>query len=249
MSAPDELTPAREMEVADALSLLAAGEMTIEGRLLDASNATLYCAVSLDGVDAACVYKPVAGERPLWDFPDGTLAEREVAAYEVSSATDWLIVPPTVYREGPLGPGMVQLWIDIDEQTDVVRLLRQRSSLALRRIAVFDAVINNADRKGGHLLPTPSGHMYGIDHGVSFHIEPKLRTLLWQWAGDRLDDDAVDCLTGLAEDLCGPLGDRLGELLTTHEVRRVSRRVDVLLKSRRFPQPVGGRPAIPWPPM
>src|ERR1700761_8247263 len=112
----EELTPARELPVDDAIALLTAGSLEIEGRLLDASNATLYCGAELDGVVAACVYKPVSGERPLWDFPDGTLAEREVAAYEVSAATGWLIVPPTLYREyGPLGPGMVQLWIDMDE--------------------------------------------------------------------------------------------------------------------------------------
>jgi uncharacterized repeat protein (TIGR03843 family) len=217
--------------------------------LLDASNATLYCSVSLDGVDAACVYKPVAGERPLWDFPDGTLAEREVAAYEVSAASGWLIVPPTVYRDGPLGPGMVQLWIDVDDEVDIVRLLRQRTSFALRRIAVFDAVINNADRKGGHLLPTRDGHMYGIDHGVSFHTDPKLRTLLWQWAGERLDDDALDCLQELRVALAADLGERLGELLTTRELRRLARRIDVLLNSRCYPQPIADRPAIPWPPM
>jgi uncharacterized repeat protein (TIGR03843 family) len=223
--------------------------LTIEGRLVDASNATLYCSVSCDGVDAACVYKPVSGERPLWDFPDGTLAEREVAAYEVSVATDWLIVPPTLYRDGPLGPGMVQLWIDLDEDIDLLGLLRSRSSEALRRIATFDAVINNADRKGGHLLPVSSGHLYGIDHGVTFNTEPKLRTLLWQWAGDELTDEAVDCLHRLQSDLAGPLGERLHELLTVREIRRLGRRIDVLLQTGCHPAPAGDRPAIPWPPM
>jgi uncharacterized repeat protein (TIGR03843 family) len=249
MTEPDELTPAREMAVDDALGLLADGTITIEGRLLDASNATLYCAVSLDGVDAACVYKPVSGERPLWDFPDGTLAEREVAAYEVSAATGWAIVPPTVYRDGPLGPGMVQLWIDIDEQTNLIGLLRGRTSPELRRIAVFDAVINNADRKGGHLLPTRTGHMYGIDHGISFHVEPKLRTLLWQWAGEYLEDDAVECLRQLQADCQGALAERLHELLTTREVRRTMRRIDNLLSSGKHPEHRGDYPAIPWPPM
>jgi hypothetical protein len=249
MSAPEELTPALELPVAEALELLANGELTIEGRLLDASNATLYCSISVDGVDAACVYKPVAGERPLWDFPDGTLAEREVAAYEVSATTGWLIVPPTVYRDGPLGPGMVQLWIDTDEQTDLIRMLRGRSSPALRRITMFDAVINNADRKGGHLLPTRAGHMYGIDHGVSFHGEPKLRTLLWQWAGECLEDEDIDCLGVVRAELEGRLGERLHELLTTREVRRTIRRVENLLSSGLFPTPAADRPAIPWPPM
>ncbi len=195
------------------------------------------------------MYKPVAGERPLWDFPDGTLAEREVAAYAVSAATGWLIVPPTIYRDGPAGPGMVQLWIDTDDDVNVASLVRRRSSEELRRIAVFDAVINNADRKGGHLLPVRSGHVYGIDHGVTFSVEPKLRTLLWQWAGDSLTDEAIECLGQLRTELAGPLGDRLGELLTTREVRRTARRVDALLRDLVHPHPSGDWPAMPWPPM
>ncbi|MBV9595125.1 MAG: SCO1664 family protein [Actinobacteria bacterium] len=249
MSVPEELTPTQELPVDTALELLRHGTLSIEGRLLDASNATLYCSVELDGLVAACVYKPVAGERPLWDFPDGTLAEREVAAYEVSAATGWLIVPPTVYRDGPVGPGMAQLWIDTDDRVDITRLVRRRSSEPLRRVAVFDAVINNADRKGGHLLPTRSGHIYGIDHGVTFSVEPKLRTLLWQWAGDALPDEAIECLERLRGALTADLGDRLGELLTTREVRRTGRRVDNLLRDLTHPQPSGDWPALPWPPM
>jgi uncharacterized repeat protein (TIGR03843 family) len=247
--AQDELTPTLELPVADALVLLEHGELGIEGRLIDASNATLYCSVELDGVRAACVYKPVSGERPLWDFPDGTLAEREVAAYELSAAFGGQIVPPTVLREGPMGPGMTQLWIDIDEEADIVALVRGTDSAIMRQISVFDAVINNADRKGGHLLPIPSGHVYGIDHGISFHSEPKLRTLLWQWAGEPLTDEAVETLSRLRADLEGALAQRLGELLTTREVRRTVRRVDNLLRSSCHPLPAHDRPAIPWPPM
>src|SRR5947208_553911 len=144
MSEPDEpeLTPARELPADDALTLLRHGELSIEGRLVDASNATLYCGITADGVSAACVYKPVVGERPLWDFPDGTLAEREVAAYEVSAAAGLDIVPPTVLREGPAGLGMVQLWVDVDEAVNIARFMRRRDLPALRTIAVFDAVIN-----------------------------------------------------------------------------------------------------------
>jgi uncharacterized repeat protein (TIGR03843 family) len=243
------LTPAVVLPDEAALELLRHGELSVEGRLVDASNATLYCAVSGNGTTAACVYKPVAGERPLWDFPDGTLAEREVAAYEVSARSGWRIVPPTVYRDGPAGPGMVQLWIDEDETADVVRLIRRGDSAALRRIAVFDAVVNNADRKGGHLLPTPGGHVYGVDHGVTFHVEDKLRTVLWQWAGEPLPDDAVDTLVELRGDLDRALGERLRELLTTREVRRTIRRVDDLLARGRHPEPSGDWPAVPWPPM
>ena len=246
---PDELTPPVELAVTDALALLERGELSIEGRLVDASNATLYCGVSADGVSAACVYKPVAGERPLWDFPDGTLAEREVAAFAVSAASGWDVVPPTVYRVGPAGPGMVQLWIEADERADLVRLIRGRGSEEVRRVAVFDAVINNADRKGGHLLPTAAGHVYGVDHGVSFHIEDKLRTVLWQWAGRTLPDEVQDVLRRLRRALDGSLGERLSDLLTTAEVRRTRARVDRLLSTRRHPEPSDEWPAVPWPPM
>lgn len=244
-----DLTPPVALPDDVALDLLRGGELSIEGRLVDASNATLYCAVSDGDVTAACVYKPVAGERPLWDFPDGTLAEREVAAYEVSARLGWRIVPPTVYRDGPAGPGMVQLWIDEDELADVVRLIRGGDSAALRRIAVFDAVINNADRKGGHLLPVADGHVYGVDHGVTFHVEDKLRTVLWQWAGEPLPAEAIDALVDLRGTLERDLGDRLYELLTRREVRRTIRRVDDLLAIGRHPEPSGDWPAVPWPPM
>ncbi len=247
--AADQLTPPRELPVAEALTLLHTGELAVEGRLVDASNATLYCAVRAGGVSAACVYKPVAGERPLWDFPDGTLAEREVAAYEVSAASGWGIVPPTVFRDGPLGPGMVQLWIAQDDGADVVAMLRRRDCAQLRRIAVFDAVINNADRKGGHLLPTTAGQVYGVDHGVSFHAEDKLRTVLWQWAGRPLPEEALATLRALRAGLDDALGARLGELLTGREVRRTRRRLDQLLSTTRHPEPSGDWPAVPWPPM
>jgi len=246
---PDGLTPPVELDVDDALTLLHAGELCVEGRLVDASNATLYCAMSCDGVTAACVYKPVAGERPLWDFPDGTLAEREVAAYEVSAATGWSIVPPTVYRDGPAGPGMVQLWIGEDLTADIVGMIRRRDGEQLRRIAVYDAVVNNADRKGGHLLPTAGGHIYGVDHGVTFHVEDKLRTVLWQWAGNRLPTEIVADLESLRGQLELTLGERLCELLTTREVRRTIRRLDRLLARGRHPEPSNDWPPVPWPPM
>jgi uncharacterized repeat protein (TIGR03843 family) len=246
---PDELTPALQLPVEDAMQLLTHGELSVEGRLVDASNATLYCACSADGLSAACVYKPIAGERPLWDFPDGTLAEREVAAYEVSVAAGLAIVPPTVFREGPAGPGMVQLWIDTDPDIAIGRLMRRRDSAQLRMIAVFDAVINNADRKGGHLLPTRDGHIYGVDHGVSFHVDDKLRTVLWQWAGSAFTDDACQLLSRLRAALDAALGERLGELLTRAEVRRTTRRVDQLIAAQRYPEPGDEWPPVPWPPI
>jgi len=230
-----------------ALQLLDEGVLSVEGRLVDASNATLYCVVSLGSMRAGCVYKPIRGERPLWDFPTGTLAGREVAAYLVSAATGWAIVPPTVMRDGPFGLGMCQLWVEPDPAVDLVRLACSVHP-GLRRIAVFDAVVNNADRKGGHLLPQADGHIYGCDHGVCFHVEDKLRTLLWGWAGDPLTDEDRAVLVQLLAQLDGPLGAELAELLSPVEVAATRHRTRNLLKADRHPQPSGEWPAVPWPP-
>jgi uncharacterized repeat protein (TIGR03843 family) len=224
------------------LQLLTDGELEVVGRLVEASNATLYCKVRLDGRDAGCVYKPVAGERPLWDFPDGTLAAREVAAYRVSVAGDWRIVPPTVLRVGPFGAGMCQLWVESDESVDVVAMLRGGDP-RLRPVALFDAVVNNADRKGGHLLPTASGRIFAVDHGVCFSVDDKLRTLLWNWAGEPLTP-----LRGLRTGLDGELGASIGELLAADEVAATVDRVDRLLAHGRLPVPSDDWPAVPWPP-
>ncbi|WP_030167765.1 SCO1664 family protein [Spirillospora albida] len=229
--------------------LLAAGRLTVEGRLVQASNATLYCSIEHDGVAAHCVYKPVAGERPLWDFPDGTLAEREVAAYEVSKAMGWAVVPPTVHRDGPYGPGMVQLWVEPDPDVDLVALSRSDDE-AIRRMAVFDAVVNNADRKIGHLLPPGDGHVFGCDHGVSFSAEYKLRTVLWQWRGKPLTAEALEALGRVGAALAGgPLAARLAALLTAAEVDATRRRVELMLRHRVHPYPPEDWPAIPWPPL
>ena len=187
------------------------------------------------------------GERPLWDFPDGTLAGREMAAYLVSEATGWDLVPPTVLRDGPFGPGMCQLWVDVDETVDLQRLARSAHP-DLQRMVVLDAVINNADRKGGHLLPTPGGRVYGVDHGVCFSTEDKLRTLLWQWRGLPLTDEAIEVLSRLRAELEGALGEQLHEHLTRKEVRRTIARVDRLLATGLHPEPSEDWPAIPWPP-
>ncbi|TCJ33067.1 SCO1664 family protein [Parafrankia sp. BMG5.11] len=233
--------------VSEALALLRTGELEITGRLVDASNATLLCEIRADELCGRCVYKPVRGEHALWDFPDGTLAARELAAYEVAEAMDPGIVPPTVMRDGPFGAGMVQLWIDVDTTVDLVALTRSDDP-QLRRIALFDAVINNADRKGGHLLPAPSGRVHGIDHGVTFHTDDKLRTLLWTWRGQRLDAAETMLLQGVRDALGADLGERLEPLLTTTELRALGARVDRLLAEGRFPLPSGDWPAIPWPP-
>jgi hypothetical protein len=231
----------------EACTLLRDGVIDLEGRMLDASNVTLFGTIRAGEVAAECVYKPVAGERPLWDFPDGTLAGREVSAYLVSEATGWRVVPPTVLRDGPFGPGMVQLWVDVDPGVDLAAFVR-RDVPELRRMAVFDAVVNNADRKGGHILPTPGGHVFGVDHGICFSVEPKLRTLLWRWAGAPLPAEAIAVLERLTDDLLGDLGERLHEHLTRREVRRTQQRVAELLRTGRHPEPSGEWPALPWPP-
>lgn len=268
-------SPVRPGDAA-ARELLAHGELTVRGRVREASNAVLYCEVERDGRRAACVYKPVAGERPLWDFPDGNLARREVAAYELSRATGWDLVPTTVLRDGPFGEGMCQLWIEPDPDAELLALVegdepgpgwkavgfaevgQGRTALLvhaddprLRRLAVLDAVMNNADRKGGHLLPAADGRLYAIDHGVTFHQEDKLRTLLWGWAGEPLTAEALSVLRRLTGQLRagGVLATRLAELLTAAEVEAVRTRVAALLRSGSHPEPTGQWPAIPWPPV
>ncbi|MFE2508543.1 SCO1664 family protein [Streptomyces naganishii] len=272
---PRGVTPGGTADAAVA-GLLARGELTVRGRIRDASNAALFCTVAHEGREVSCVYKPVAGERPLWDFPDGTLAGREVAAYEVSEATGWGLVPPTVLRDGPYGEGMVQLWIEATPEAELLALLdaeepgpgwkaigfaeagEGRTALLvhadderLRRLAVLDAVINNADRKGGHLLPTADGRLYGIDHGVTFNTEDKLRTLLWGWAGEPLPPEATGVLKRLRDALGdgGTLAARLAGLITPAEVDATRARVDALLASGTHPEPGGDWPAIPWPPV
>ncbi|AUH43895.1 SCO1664 family protein [Streptomyces sp. CMB-StM0423] len=310
MSAPERIPPGGVSPPAlasdEARALLTGGELTVAGRIRGASNAVLFCTVAHAGRTAECVYKPVAGERPLWDFPDGTLAQREVAAYEVSEATGWGLVPPTVLRDGPFGEGMCQLWIPAADEKDgeaqdgeaqggtdgqggredtaeaapggagllaLVEadepgpgwkavgytetgegrpaLLVHADDVRLRRLAVLDAVINNGDRKGGHLLPAAGGRLYAIDHGVTFHTDDKLRTLLWGWAGEPLPAEAVTVLHRLAAGLApeGPLAARLAPLITAAEVAALRARTAALLASGRHPEPSGEWPAIPWPPV
>jgi uncharacterized repeat protein (TIGR03843 family) len=260
----------------DAIELLQHGTLELEGRLIDASNATLRAVITAAGVEARCVYKPVAGERPLWDFPDGTLAGREYGAYLISQATGWGVVPPTVLRGGPLGPGMCQLWIDEDRQdgTDLLgfvpvrrvpegwhRIVSARDDRGrpyvlahaddprLARMAIFDAVTNNADRKGGHVIPTVDSHVYGVDHGICFHVDDKLRTVLWGWSGAALPADAIEVLEKLRAKVEAGLGAELAEHLTDIEIATLAGRIDGLLATRRFPEPAEDRHAIPWPPI
>ena len=258
------------------------GELTVVGRIRSASNATFLCEASLDdsgaddsGADAVqCVYKPVAGEEPLWDFPDGTLAGRELAAYLVSAALGWDIVPHTLIRNGPAGPGMVQLWVEQPEkpaETGLVDLcppnavptgylsvltaydysgsevmLVHADDPQLRRMAVFDVLVNNADRKGGHILLGVDGRVHGVDHGLSMHVHDKLRTVLWGWAGKPIDDEILGALSALDEALAGTLGTQLRSHVTAAEVAALRQRARGLLDKPVMPAPDRRRP-LPWP--
>jgi uncharacterized repeat protein (TIGR03843 family) len=202
--------------------------------------------------DLLAVWKPTRGERPLFDFPIGSLTRREVAAYVVSEALGWAIVPPTLLREGPFGEGSLQQWIDADPEADVIAMVNGDDP-RLRRVAVFDAILNNTDRKAGHLLPLTDGHLHAVDHGVTFSVEPKLRTVLWAWEGDPFDADELAGLARVAKALGsvaapGALAVALRQLLAAPEVDATRARVDDLLATRRFPSPNPEWPAIPWPP-
>lgn len=245
------------------------GELSLTGRIRSASNATFLASIG----DTAVVYKPIAGERPLWDFPDGNLAHREAAAYLVSEAFGWNVVPRTWLRDGPRGFGMLQLWQEPDPEQDAVDLvpadgvpaegwrhvfdgtddqgrvvsLIHEDSVALRRMAVFDVVVNNADRKGAHILAMADGHRHGVDHGLTFHVDHKLRTVLWGWLGDALTSDELDGIDRVRAQLSGALGHTLAELLTAGEIAALTARCDRLRSEARFPAPRGDMPAVPWP--
>ncbi|MGF6832300.1 putative repeat protein (TIGR03843 family) [Paenarthrobacter sp. TE4293] len=248
---------------------LETSELTLTGRITSASNATFLGTIG----DLEVVYKPVAGESPLWDFPHGTLAGREVASYLVSEVFGWDIVPRTWLRDGPLGEGMVQLWQEQDPVHSAVNLvatdqvpttgwkqvlegqdedgrmvaLIHEDTPALRRMAVFDVVVNNADRKGDHILAMTGGHRHGVDHGLTFHSDHKLRTVLWGWLGEPLTAEELEGIDRVSEELHGGLGQDLANLLSTGEIASIARRCAQLRLARRFPGPSGDMPALPWP--
>ncbi len=266
----------------DVRRLLTDGRLALIGQIPTASNLTLVCQARLDDEAVRCVYKPVRGETPLWDFPDGTLAGREVAARLVDATLGWDLIPETVLRaEGPpeaeLGPGMLQVWIDQpsdfagpepveifdagavpahyapilrahDDDGSVVALAHARND-RVQRLAVLDAVLNNADRKGGHILLDRAGRLFGIDHGLTLHTEPKLRTVLWGWAGEPVDDrlrgDLEALHVRLTED--SAFGEALRELISAAEVDALTARVAALAGGAEMPSPPYQR-AIPWPP-
>ena len=229
-----------------ARAFLAEGDLELLGRIPWASNATLLASVRHRELEGLAVYKPVRGERPLWDFPPGTLYRREVAAYLVSEQLGWRLVPPTLVREGPLGVGSLQLYVDADAEVTAFELLAAGNA-ALPRIAAFDVVTNNADRKAGHCLMGEDERVWAIDHGVCFHTEPKLRTVLWDLAGHPLEAADVADLEALAAAATGGgLGERLAELLDADEIAAVAERSLGLARAGRLPAPGSGR-AYPWP--
>jgi len=225
--------------------LLKTGELEILGLLPYASNVTLLAKVTSGPDEALAVYKPQRGERPLWDFPDGTLCAREYAAYVVDRALGWGLVPPTVLREGPAGLGAVQLYIEEDETFDV-HDVPQTHPDELRRMALLDVVINNADRKAGHLIADTSGKLWGVDHGVCFHEEVKLRTVIWTFEGEPISEALVGDLETFARD--GAWKRELDGLLEGEEIDALCSRVTKLLRTKRYPLPPAGRYHVPWPP-
>ena len=242
------------MDRDETLDVLANGEIEVVGRIIGSSNNALLVKVTQDCPDPApdrtihAVYKPTIGERPLDDFPDGTLTRREVAAWHVSEATGWGIVPPTILRDGPFGDGMLQAFVEADPEVDVVAMVVEDDP-RLRRMAAFDAAVNNTDRKGGHILPVEGGaHIHGVDHGVCFSAVPKLRTVLWGGRGEPMEADELEGLDRIRAALDGDLGQRLEALLSPTEVRATTRRLESLLRERRFPLPSPTWPAVPWPP-
>ena len=232
------------MVIDDKSLLLTNGELIVTGRLVDASNATLFGQVTHGDESMNCIYKPIAGERPLWDFPEGSLAHREYAAYVLSDRLGFDVVPLTILRDGPYGFGMVQEWIDIDESIDLAHFFSSDDP-ALRSMAIFDAIINNTDRKIGHLLPSPSGHLYGCDHGVTFHSQDKLRTVLWQWSGDALTDVELSMLRATLKKLDDEID--LSPYLTQEELLALTLRVQRLITTAVMPIPNPDWPAVPWP--
>jgi len=238
-----ELTP----EVRD--EVVRHGDLDVLGRMAWSSNATLLVNAALDGVEVRAIYKPIEGERPLWDFPDGTLAGREVAAFELSDLLGWDIVPFTVLRDGPYGLGMVQRFVEHDPDDHYFTLL-ERHLDDFRRFAVFDILANNTDRKGGHCLEElGSGRVYGIDHGLTFHAHPKLRTVIWDFGGEPVPDDLLDGVERVVADLSseGPLATTLSTLIAPHEVWALVDRAQELLEVRHFPIADEGYHSVPWP--
>jgi hypothetical protein len=245
----DERSP-QAAHVSDALALLAEGEIELVGLMPNASNYTFLARCRLGEDETLAIYKPARGESPLWDFPDGTLHLREVAAFVVARSLGWPNVPPTVARDGPEGPGSVQRFVVFEPQQHYFTLEAARAE-DFRRVALFDLVVNNADRKAGHCLLGEDDRIWVIDHGVCFHEEPKLRTVIWEFVGETFPDGAERDLRAFVEDLEseGRAARELGSLLARQEMEALATRTRRLIASGVFPQPEPGDRPFPWPPI
>ena len=233
------------------LTALQKGEIDLQGQFLNGSNYTFMARLAYQSLDVPIVYKPVRGEQPLWDFPSGTLAKREVAAFVVSESLGWELVPPTVYRrKGPLGAGSVQLYIEHDPEYHFFNF-DEKDKQRLRPVVVFDLLVNNADRKGSHILMDSNDHHWVIDHGLCFHEEDKLRTVIWDFGGQEIPTSLLDCLQKLHGQLQGKidLTIQLLSLLQPSELSALDRRARRILDNRRFPYPGSGHRPYPWPPI
>ncbi len=240
-----------ELSVGDVLALLAKGKMEVQGMMPWSTNYTLLVTVHDGDLQGLAVYKPRRGERPLWDFPRGTLCQREFAAFLLSEALGWSLVPPTVLRDGPYGYGSVQLYIDCDQDAHLFTMQKEGGyEEQLARLAAFDILSNNADRKSGHCLKGTDGRLWAIDHGICFHAEPKLRTVLWDYAGEPICEEIMADLRALREDIRngGRFIRALEGLLAPEEVRAFRRRLDRLIETGCYPDPGAAR-HIPWPPV
>lgn len=232
-------------------NILENGEISITGEFLWGSNYTFAVEISLGEQSIQGVYKPTRGERPLWDFPRATLAHREVAAYMVSEALGWSFVPPTTFRhDGPIGPGSLQVHIEHDPEYNYFSF-RKTDVQRLRPVVVFDYLINNADRKGSHILIDPGRKLWLIDHGISFHQEQKLRTVIWDFAGETLPEQLCSDLANFQDQLQEgfPFREKLGQYLVTQEIEALRKRNQFLINSRTFPDPQPNRRPYPWPPV
>ena len=244
----DEL---QAIDVASVLEALALGELSVEAAMPYSSNYTLLTRVQHHDLQLFAIYKPRRGERPLWDFPRGTLYRREVAAYLLSESLEFGLVPPTVVRDGPYGVGMLQFFVTNDEESHLFTMLKEGGYEAtIRRLCAFDCLINNAERKSGHALKGLDGRLWAIDHGICLHFEPKLRTVLWDFVGQPLPRDVAAAFGRLRArlDTDEAFARRLDGLLEQNEVRALRRRLDRLIESGKFPAP-GSGPNVPWPPV
>jgi len=238
------------MDKEQILYALKSGQLSLDGRFIYGSNYTFMVTCQDEGDGFKAVYKPMEGERPLWDFPDQTLGKREVAAYQLSEALGWNLVPPTVFRTqpAPMGPGSLQIFVDHDPEIHYFNFTKQ-DQIHLPRVMCFDLLINNADRKAGHLLFDPQGELWLIDHGLSFHVEDKLRTVIWDHAGEPIPKNLLADIAALIPTLDpdGPLRQDLASFLIPAEIIALQTRAQTLLEARTFPRPPEDRRAYPWP--